>query len=305
MANAFLTPQGLNRQAMRSEPSSQPVVQLFYNPASGSFDPVRIARLERAFAASGARVLTSPSVSEPPVIAQDATHACIAGGDGTVRHVAMAMARCGRALPAAIWPAGTVNLLAREGPDCASPERLAADLLGASERREHWPVQLGETMFLACASVGPDARAVAGVSGALKRRIGRLAYVVSFVSLLRRWPRDVLTLEADGRTLACEAVFVAKGRHYAGPWSFAPRASVSDGLLHVIALHTARRRDFARFILDLALGRDPARRAGVTAFVTRRLSIDSATALPVQADGDVVARLPVRLAVAEAPLHFR
>ena len=301
MANAFLTPRGLDRQAM----PTQPVVQLFYNPASGSFAPARIARLERAFTASGARVLKSPSVSEPPVIAREATHACIAGGDGTVRHVAMAMARCGRMLPAAIWPAGTVNLLAREGPDCASPERLAAELLGTSERREHWPVQLGETMFLACASVGPDARAVAGVSGALKRRIGRLAYVVSFLALLRRWPRDVLTLKADGRTLTCEAVFVAKGRHYAGPWSFAPRASVSDGLLHVIALHTARRRDFARFMLDLALGRDPARRGGVTALVTRRLSIDSAHDLPVQADGDVVARLPVRLAVAEAPLHFR
>ena len=301
MANAFLTPGLLGRRAM----SSPPVVQLFYNPASGSFAPARIERLARAFAALGARVLKSPSVSEPPVIAHEATHACIAGGDGTVRHVAMAIARSGRKLPAAIWPAGTVNLLAREGPDCASPERLAADLLGESDRREHWPVRLGETMFLACASVGPDARAVAGVSGALKRRIGRLAYAVSFLSLLRRWPRSSLTVKADGRTLACEAVFVAKGRHYAGPWSFAPRASVSDGVLHVIALHRARRRDFARFLVDLALGRDPARRSGVTALVTRSLSIDGSEPLPVQADGDVVASLPVRLAVAERPLHFR
>lgn len=285
--------------------SRQPVVQLFYNPASGSFAPARIERLVAAFAARGARVLTSPSVCEPPVIANEATHACIAGGDGTVRHVAMALAASGRTVPAAIWPAGTVNLLSREGPACASPEAMASELLAEGEKRAHWPVRLGETMFLACASVGPDARAVADVSGKLKRRIGRLAYAVSFLRLLRRWPRSALVLRVDGRDLACEAVFIAKGRHYAGPWSFAPRASVGDGLLHVIALDTARRRDFAAFVLDLAMGRDPGRRAGVTALVTRELSIDSREPLPVQADGDIVAQLPVTLKIADQPLHFR
>src|SRR5690606_4808452 len=67
-----------------------PVVQLFYNPASGSFRADRLLLLERALEAAGARVIRAIScvTADPLAIAPDASHVCIAGGDGTVRHVA-------------------------------------------------------------------------------------------------------------------------------------------------------------------------------------------------------------------------
>jgi len=92
-----------------------------------------------------------------------------------------------------------------------------------------------------------------------------------------------MRLAVEGECYSCEAVFVAKGRYYAGPWTFAPHASPGDGLIHVVALETARRRDILRFALNLATGRDPARSKGVRHFTCTRLEIGCDITLPVQA----------------------
>lgn len=281
------------------------LVQLFFNPASGSFAPGRIDALAAAFEAAGARVERTPSLAGPPAVLPDASHVCIAGGDGTVRHVAAALLAAGSRAPVAIYPAGTVNLLAREGAARGSPAAFARHLLHGDSLRLHYPVSVSDTLFLACASVGVDSLAVAGVSDRLKRLIGRSAYLAAFLRLLLAWPRHRLRLTADGREWACEAAFVAKSRYYAGPWSFAPRACGSDGLLHVVALERARRRDMLRFALALLRGRDPAAMDGVIAFACNDLAIDCDQPLPVQLDGDIAATLPVRLIVADRPLLLR
>lgn len=283
----------------------QAIVQLFFNPASGGYDPEKIGALALALEAEGARVIETPSHNGPPGIMDDATHACIAGGDGTVRHVGMAMVASGRHLPVAIWPMGTVNLLAREGDLQRTASRLARDLLGTGQDRAHCPVRLNDTMYFACASAGPDSRAVADVSLALKHWIGRLAYAVSLLRQLAAWPRSRIRLVANGNEYSCEAVYVAKGRYFAGPWSFAPHASPGDGLLHVVALKMARRRDFVHLVLDLAMRRDPARRDGVHAFSCTQLELACDQPVPVQADGDWVASLPVKMEIAGPRLLIR
>src|SRR5699024_7885141 len=137
--------------------------------------------------------------------------------------------RQGRAVTLSIYPTGTINLLAREAAYPRGAEAFAAFVLaGADRRREHFPVALGEGHFFACAGVGPDSLAVDRVSRRLKRAMGRLAYAVSVLKLLASWPRHAITLDADGRRVACEAFYVAKGRYYAGGWSFAPQARVHE-----------------------------------------------------------------------------
>lgn len=281
-----------------------PVVQLFYNPGCGGYSSARIDRLAAALVEQGAQVLRTPSSDRVPQLAADATHVCIAGGDGTIRHVAQMLARQGSDLPVGIYPAGTVNLLARERGGSLAPRALARRLLHEPQPCAHYLADMGDHMFLACASVGPDARAVARVSCALKRRIGRAAYAIAMFGLLWRWPRATLRLQADGVALECEAVYIAKGRFFAGPWSFAPAARVSDGLLHVLALKRARRRDFAVLAMDLVLGRDPSARKNATAFTCTRLDIDCDEPLPLQADGDIVGHCPMRLAIHGQPLTF-
>lgn len=281
-----------------------PTVQLFYNRSSGGHCPKRLAALRAGFEARGAKVLLSECGPGRSIeVGAEASHVCAVGGDGTLRHVAGALARCGRALPLSFYPAGTVNLLHRERPVPLDPLSHAERLLGGTSGPFH-PASLNDAVFLACASVGPDSRAVAEVSLRLKRRIGKLAYAVAFARILVDWRRSPIRLAWDGGETVCEALFVAKGRYYAGPWSFAPEASTAEPLLHVVALARARRRDVARFAFALWRGRPVDSLPGTIAFTCTALTAESDEPLPVQADGDPVGTLPARIALHATPLSL-
>jgi diacylglycerol kinase (ATP) len=280
------------------------VVQLFSNPASGGYRARRLRALVRALEARGATVHRSESREGLPEIRDDATHVCVAAGDGTVRHVAGAVARSGRPLALSIYPAGTINLLAREAGYPRRADEFARLVLEAEPQRRHYPVSIGDGYFFACAGVGPDSHAVASVSPGVKRVIGRLAYAAAFLALLPRWPRHAIALECDGRAIACEAFYVAKGRYYAGSWSFAPAARLDEPLLHVVALTTARRRDYFRFVLALLGGGEVARLANVEIATCTSVRATAGGPLPIQADGDVVGALPATLTLSEEPLIF-
>lgn len=259
--------------------------------------------LARGIEVAGARVIPaiSSDTGESLAIDPDASHICIAGGDGTIRHVATMLARNGCSLPIAVYPAGTVNLLAMDGGYAADPAGLVRRLFGEQSGKLHHPVAIGEDLFFACASAGPDSAAIAALSTRLKRRIGRAAYLVAFLGVLWRWPRPRITLTADGRKTACEAFYVAKARYFAGRWSFAPRACPADGLLHVVALPRARRRDYARFVWAMLRRRKV---PGVH-FTCTTLMAQCEDPAPVQADGDVIATLPATLTIDERTIAFR
>src|SRR5690349_3651737 len=172
-----------------------PTVQLFYNRTSGGHCPDRLAALRAGFEAQGAKVLLSECGPAHPIeVGEETSHVCAVGGDGTLRHVASALARCGRPLPLSVYPAGTVNLIHRERLFPLDPEGQASRLLGEPSGRPFHPVALNDTVFLACASVGPDSRAVAEVSLRLKARIGKLAYAVAFARILFDWRRTEIRL---------------------------------------------------------------------------------------------------------------
>lgn len=281
------------------------IVQLFSNPDSGSFAPQWLSELRRAFEAAGAQVIDSESSPRhPPQIDARASHVCVAGGDGTLRHVAAALAGQGRALPLAHYPLGTINLVAREAGFSLDPRQLADRLLGDRARRRHFVGELNQETFLCCISIGPDSVAIGRHSPALKARFGRLAYGAALLGLLVRWQRPKLSVIVDGKTIACEAIYIAKGRYFAGPFSFAPAARLTEDRFHVVTLGRARRRDYLLFLFDLASGRDPAQRTGNRAFACRELAVEGPAQALVQADGDIAATLPITVRVNPTPLVF-
>ncbi len=280
------------------------VVQVFGNPRAGTRAARRLRALARALEEQGAEVLLCESAAGVPVIDDRATHVCVAGGDGTVRHVASAVLRGGRNVPLSIYPAGTVNLLAMEAGYPRNPRRFARMVLQTEAARLHYPVAVGEGYFFACAGVGPDSLAVDRVSPRLKRVIGRLAYAVAAAGLSWTWPRHKIALDHPGGHLECEAFYVAKGRYYGGRWSFAKEARVHEPVLHVVALTTARRRDYARFLWALLRHADPAALPFVRVFTCTTVSAASAEPLPLQADGDIIGALPATLTLCEEPLAF-
>ena len=282
------------------------IVQLIYNPTAGRHCAKRLDALRLGFEAGGARVILSESAPGLTLsIHEEAGHVCAIGGDGTVRHVALALARSGRALPLSAYPGGTVNLLHREFTAPAEPATYAARALSGEAGCLHYAAEINDTLFLACASAGPDSRAVAAVTPALKHRLGKLAYAVAFLRELLRWERPSIRLVCDGRDIRCEAFYVAKGRYYAGPWSFAPEACRTAPLLHVVALQRARRRDYARFLWALLRGKAIGGVAGAVAFTCTEVTAEADRPFPLQADGDIVAALPVRIGLRAEPFTFR
>jgi diacylglycerol kinase family enzyme len=278
-------------------------VQLFYNKTSGRHCSKRLAVLRSRFEANGARVILSEcGPGADMAIGEDVSHICAVGGDGTIRHVALALCRSGRSLPMSIYPGGTINLVHRELASPTDPDLHALRVLSGDGASHLYSVEINDSLFLACASVGPDSRAVASLSPGLKRRIGRLAYAVAFFRLLANWPRQPIRLRSPDREVLCEAFYVAKGRFFAGPWSFAPAAQLGEPLLHVIALERATRRDYLRFLWSVFRGRRLEDLPRIAAFTCTSLSADADQPLPVQADGDIVTTLPVRLNLRADPI---
>lgn len=269
-------------------------IDLVYNPVAGSFRPNRLASLVRAFERRGAEVRQVPSArrwrpaDDPPDLV------CVHGGDGTLRDAVQGLGPLAGEIPLCIAPAGTINLVAREIGYPRDPEELARMVFAAWERPDGWlraPLYtLGEMPVVACLSIGPDSHAVAHVSPVLKRRLGRLAYVVAMMRVLRRWPSETMTLRGEtiaGEPFQCEAgaIIASHGALYAGPFRLSPRAALQADAVELVALRRANRVATLAFTAA-ALLRLPLDRLGLADIRSvRRVAFDRCVS-PVQVDGD-------------------
>ncbi len=81
----------------------------------------------------------------------------------------------------------------------------------------------------------------------------------------------------------------------------APRASLAEPMLEFVLFQRSGRLAVLRYLGALLLGTLP-RRKDITFVRGRDAFVAAAAALPVQADGEIVARLPIWIGVAEQPL---
>jgi len=209
-----------------------------------------------------------------------------AGGDGTVRACAHALA--GTGVPLAIVPRGTANLAARA---LGIPARLDASLAAAFDGRDR-QVDLAEAdgmPFAAMAGIGLDAAVVEGTPDLLKRHLGWLAYAAGGVTRLAG-RRRVFTLRLDGGPpLARLARSVVVGNVGLLPGGFAllPDARLDDSLLDVGILAPASPAGWARVAGRVITGsrRDD---LNLERRQARRVEIEAATELPREVDGEVI-----------------
>jgi diacylglycerol kinase (ATP) len=279
------------------------LLQLVCNPLSGSYHARRVSDLVAALEGVGFRVALATSSPDHKFV-PDATaeHVCVAGGDGTVRHVATALKAADYQGGFSVYPLGTINLIAREWAAPRDPLAFARHVIDGAAKRGLNIVAINDTHFVACASIGPDSCAVAEVSEALKARIGRLAYGVSLLKVLFRWQPPRLVVTIGGARHECGALYVANGRFYAGPWVVAPKASLADSLLQIVMLKRARRRDFIAFLLATLFGRATSLSI-VQVIEASALSITADRDVAIQLDGDVGAALPASIRVEDYMLR--
>lgn len=228
----------------------------------------------------------------------------VAGGDGTINEAVNGLSRS--PLPLAILPLGTANVLAAEiglPPDVGALARIAA----FAPARPAWP---GEAIpdgaasgrrFMVMAGIGFDAEVVERVDPALKRRVGKLAYVASILGRLYHYRPRSYRAELDGVAVESASLVAAKSHFYGGRFVLAPAARLDDPVFHVVLFGKGGRGPALGYMTAMAAGM-LSRCPSVRIVRAKSVRLHEPGGAPVQLDGDIRLRLPAVLRIAATPL---
>ena len=236
----------------------------------------------------------------------------IAGGDGTIRAFVEDMLRLNYRPYISVFPAGTVNLIAKEMSLRNEPGRWVHRVLKGLVY-PLYTARANGSLFLTVASVGFDSLVVDGVGALQKRLLNKFAYVLQSTQLVRRelvfsnW-RYAFRVRFDDEEEwhPGSSVIVGKSRYYAGRYNLFPDAALSVPYLHVAVFPGNKRADILKYASLIALeGLDMDK--DILCRRARKAVIESVNLVedfPVELDGDVVASTPLTLEIMDEPLLF-
>lgn len=234
----------------------------------------------------------------------------VAGGDGTLRALVEVFVENNYWPYVSIFPAGTVNLVAKELLQNSDPERwLKRTLKGMIT-----PIWLGKAndrIFLTVAGIGVDSLVVHGVTDKEKKYLSKFAYVrqgselVRKELLMRNWQyKFQVMINGDGIWRDASSVIVAKSKYYAGRFSLVDNGSLSAPTLHVCMFTGSKRADFLRYAALLAtdlLSLDKTVDIIPATSVKIRSNVDNFVA---ELDGDSLVSSPLDISLLNQPLNF-
>lgn len=217
-----------------------------------------------------------------------------AGGDGTIRHAAVAL--IGTDVALGIIPVGTGNVLAHEIGLARTPTAIAAMLLEGPVAKVACAQANGEP-FLLMVGAGFDARVVGALDQRLKSRVGKAAYAGPLIGAIIR-PVDTLIVTVDGRRHVATWAVIANARHYGGRFVLAPRTGILERGLEAILFKTRSRAVLFGQLMSLAAGRLEPRAAHggeIEMLACSRVTVAARRPVPVQIDGDAFGTTPVEV----------
>jgi diacylglycerol kinase (ATP) len=299
-------------------------VALIYNPVSGQH-PQRRAALIRGVvavlhsAAIEVEVIPTESAESAGTQAQQAIREgydtiIVCGGDGTVHEVLQSVV--GTSVALGVIPMGTANALAADLGLPRSPEKAAKILLAATpvrvsvgrvfyhDRREGGP---RSRYFVVAAGVGPDASFFSRLDPRLKQQLGYMHYLIE---ALRLWATHtfptfaVSFMETSSPTPRVEEVsqlLAVRISNFGGlVRNLVPGAAIHNDDLKVIAFKTRSRVRYLRFMAAVWFRRHT---YSSTIELVECITVEcrdlehSAEPLFVEADGELLGTLPVRIVV--------
>jgi diacylglycerol kinase (ATP) len=213
-----------------------------------------------------------------------------AGGDGTIRVVADALA--GSGVTMAIVPAGTGNLLARN-LDLPLTETGSLDVALAGKTRDIDLIELTvdgqrKEHFAVMAGVGVDAMIMDEVDPDLKSKVGPAAYFLAAGKALGRVPMPMEVTIDQGRPRRRRAMICLVGNVGSLPGGVVliPDAEADDGHLDVYIASPHRIRHWLRLALRVVTRRSQ-RGDQVDTWQASRVLVQLREPEPYQLDGDV------------------
>jgi YegS/Rv2252/BmrU family lipid kinase len=230
----------------------------------------------------------------------------IGGGDGTVSSAVSSLADCDgaeRDVVLGLLPMGTANNFARAN-------RIPLDLEAAIEVIASGRVarvdlgRVDRTCFTNAVTIGVTGAIHRASPHGLKRRLGRLGYLLAAARQAAAFKPFACRLVLDGTVVEIDALDV---RIANGPFQGGVRVvrelSVDSGDLAVRVIAARSAWDLGRVWMRSWMGRsdDPAL---VRMFRAREVEISAAPGQHVSVDGEVVTRTPVRIAVVPGVLRL-
>ena len=219
------------------------------------------------------------------------------GGDGTLslasRHLAY------RDIALGVLPMGTTNNFART-------LGIPLDVAGAVSLLTNGKVadvdlgEAGGTFFANLVSVGLSGHVAATVPHGLKQLLGRAAYPLTAAARLpahRPFRATITTARDERRTLTTHQLNIANGSFHAGR-PITADASADDRLLVAYTLGSGGRLSLVAAIVRHALAGARRSHAEPTFLATSELWLHTDPPLPLDIDGEVHGRTPVRIMLA-------
>lgn len=297
--------------------TSEKRLLIVLNPAAGHHKRAHIDRVVAALQERGIRSdiyeTRGPgdAMNALPRLRDDFDIVVAAGGDGTVNEVLNGLG--GSRATLGIIPCGTTNVLATELGLPSQPEKIAAVLADGIDR-EVYAGQVNGRRFGMMVGIGYDAWVVDGVDPALKKKIGKLAYVLSMLRELKQFGRRQYRLDIDDAIHTAASAVLTLGRHYAGSYVLAREARLEEPVVDVVLVQTLNRWAFLLMLFALPLGLAQklpfmktvkGRHIRITPLAAVASSAQGSAQESLQADGDAVGHLPADVLVEEKPVRVR
>lgn len=260
--------------------------------------------------ARGVRLDGAYSVRNPerlPEIVRDAVadghrFIIVGGGDGTISSVVDHLAH--KDVTLGILPLGTANCFART-------LTVPFDLAGAvgvlldGKTAEVDLGRVGNDLFANALAIGMPSIVNQGIPSHLKKRFGRIGYLIYGLGALMRFRpfRCTVTTETESRSFDALEVRVVNGS-FLGGLRVAEDASVESEDMVVQVVQGTRRRQLVATWLRATIGKPPAAKRIVT-LRGRQLTVATEPPEPVSVDGEVLAQTPISCGVERQSLRVR
>lgn len=244
-------------------------LSLVYNRSAGrSEDSPDSIRQQLRRAGHDVRVIESSSIQRDVKLHDPGDLVVVAGGDGTVRTVAMAM--IGQPVPIAVLPLGTANNIANALGLPSDAEAIITNLESLTPRGYdvgHLTAPWGQDVFLEGVGFGPFVRSALLLSHpnrdhefpTSEDKLTRDRGVIE--QMVWNYAAQTCSIELDTETVIGDfvAVHVMNLPGIGPQLTLAPDANPRDGYVDVVAIGEAERSSFAAFVGDkAAIGTSPA-----------------------------------------------
>ena len=280
-------------------------ILVVFNPAAGRARRSRFERIVAALRGFGCAVtvVETDAPGHAETLAREASETdydviAVAGGDGTINEAVNGLK--GRDLVLGIIPLGTANVVADEIRLHRSPAAIARTLAHGPVKPIYVGIANGRR-FVMMAGAGFDANVVSKISLGLKKVLGPLAYVWGAVRQSFSDPFADRDIVIDGTAYRTVSMVACNGRRYGGPFVAAPGASLTENAFHVVLMEGRGWFSVARYGIGLMLGRI-SMWSDVRIIEGRDVKVEGGG--PVQADGDIVTNLPVRISMDSEPVKL-